>query len=51
MQGTKTHRTLMLCPDKSKKNDMNPAMQPTITINPLQPIILRRDVCIVELED
>ena len=39
MQGTKTHRTLMLYPDKSKKNDMNPAMQPTITINPLQPII------------
>jgi len=39
MQGTKTHRTLMLYSDKLKKNDINPAMKPTITISPLQPII------------
>ena len=39
MQGIKTHRTLMLYPDKLKKNDINPAMKTTTTINPLQPII------------
>ena len=39
IQGIKTHRTLMLYPDKLKKNDMNTATKLTITINPLQPII------------
>ena len=39
MQGIKTHRALMSYPDKLKKNDMNSATKPTITIHPLQPII------------
>jgi len=39
MQGIKTHRTLILYPDKLKKNDMNTATKPTTMINPLQPII------------
>jgi len=39
MQGIKTHRTLILYPDKLKKNDMNAATKPTTMINPLQPII------------
>ena len=39
MQGIKTHRTLMSYPDKLKKNDINLATKPTVTINPLQPII------------